>query len=128
MGDRTLCDRETIPPVFKTIPSSSLVVGESVFSVYVSGNDTTDWDDKERYQNWQKTRGGTLYPGDLSDINHDKEIVNVDFDDGDKSVGVPFNLTLQDRVQVAPLSRTPHVCRATEISRTGQDFFWGTNK
>ena len=47
MGGRTLHDREDIPPEFKTIPSYSLPVGDPVMSVFVSGNDTTGWDDKE---------------------------------------------------------------------------------
>ena len=33
-----------------------------------------------------------MYPGVLSLIDHDKHILNVDFCDGDKAVGVPFNL------------------------------------
>ncbi len=32
-----------------------------------------------------------MYPGVLSVIDHDKQIVNVDFDDGDKAVGSPEN-------------------------------------
>ena len=36
----TLRDREVIPPVLKTIPSSSLAVGDPVLSVFVAGNDT----------------------------------------------------------------------------------------
>ena len=91
MGDRTLRERAPIPIAFKTNPCSSLDVGEDVLSVYVTGNDTAS-DDKERQKNWQKTRSGELYPGVLSEIDHDKQIVNVDFHDGDKTVGVPFNL------------------------------------
>ena len=83
-----MCDREAIPPAFKTIPSSSLAVGEPVRSVFVAGSDTAAWADKERKKNWQKARGGAMYPGVLSVIDHDKQIVNVDFDDGDKTVGV----------------------------------------
>ena len=92
MTHRTLRDRDAIPPPLKTIPSSSLSVGESVLSVFVTGNDTTTWKDKERRQYWQKARGGTMYPGLVSLIDHDKHILNVDFNDGDKAVGVPFNL------------------------------------
>ena len=78
----------------KTIPSSSLAVGESVLSVlsvFVTGNDTAAWDDKQRQQNWQNSHGGRLYPGVLPVIDHDKQIVKVDFHDGDEAVGVPFN-------------------------------------
>ncbi len=82
MGDRTLRDRETIPPALKTIPSSSLTVGERVWSVNVPGNYTATWDDKERRQNWQKAREGVLYPGVLSVIDHGKHLVNVDFGTG----------------------------------------------
>ena len=46
MGDRTLCNREFIPPALKAIPSSSLGVGESVLSVYVPGNEIATWTDK----------------------------------------------------------------------------------
>ena len=42
--------RQTIPPVFQTIPSASLAVGERVWTVFVSGNDTGEWDDTERRQ------------------------------------------------------------------------------
>ena len=48
MVDRTLRNRETIPPTLKTIRSSAVTVGEPVLSVYVSGNETADWDDQER--------------------------------------------------------------------------------
>jgi hypothetical protein len=38
-----------------------------------------------------------LYPGVVSVIDHSKQIVNMDFDDGDKAIGVPFKLVkLQD--------------------------------
>ena len=74
MTYHTLRDREVIPPVLKTIPSSSLAVGEPVLSVFVAGNDTSVWDDKERQHHWQKARGGTMYPGDVSLIDHDNQI------------------------------------------------------
>ena len=67
-------------------------MGEFVISVFVAGNDTASWDDKERHQHWQKARGGTMYPGVVSLIDHDKKILDVDLYDGDKAVGVPFNL------------------------------------
>jgi hypothetical protein len=77
MVHHTLRDREVIPPALKTIPSSSLAVGEPVLSVFVAGNDTAAWDDKERQQDWQKTRGGTMYPGVVSLIDHDKQILKL---------------------------------------------------
>ena len=83
---------DTTPSIFQTIPSVSITVGDRVWTVFVAGNDTAEWDDTERRQKWQKARAGQLYPGVLSVIDHDKQIVNVDFDDGDKTVGVPFNL------------------------------------
>jgi hypothetical protein len=45
----------------------------------------------ERRQKWQKAHTDQMYPGVLSVIDHDKQIVNVDFDDGDKAVGSPEN-------------------------------------
>ena len=92
MTDHTLRDRETIPLALKTILSSSLDMGESVLSVFVVDNDTSTWNDKERRHHWQKTQDGTMYPGVVSLIDHDKNILNVDFYDTDKGVGVPFNL------------------------------------
>ena len=85
-------DRETIPPAFKTVPSSSLGVGVRVKCVFVPGNDTAGWSDEERHLQWQKAREGVLYPGVVAVINHGKQLVNVDFDDGDKSIGVPLKL------------------------------------
>ncbi len=32
-----------------------------------------------------------MYAGVVSVIDHSKQILNVDFDDGDKVIGVPFN-------------------------------------
>jgi hypothetical protein len=92
MGDRTLRNRETIPPALKTIRSSSVAVGEPVLSVYVPGNETAAWNDQERRKQWQKAREGVMYAGVVSAIDHSKQILNVDFDDGDKAIGVPFNL------------------------------------
>jgi hypothetical protein len=78
-------------PVF--LPS----VGEPVQCVFVSGNETATCNDKERRLRWQKAHEGVLYPGVVSDINHCKQIVTVDFDDGDKVIDVPFKLVkLQD--------------------------------
>ena len=48
MAHRTLRDRDAIPPALKTIPSSSLSMGEPVLSVFVAGNDTVAWKDKKR--------------------------------------------------------------------------------
>ena len=90
MVDRTLHDRETIPPALKTIPSSSLGVGVRVNCVFVPGNDTSAWSGEERQLQWQKALKGVLYPGVVDDINHDNQVVNVDFDDGDKAIGVIF--------------------------------------
>ena len=81
MVDRTLRDREVIPPALKTVPSSSLGVGVCVKCVFVPGNDTTAWSDDQRQLQWQKAREGVLYPGVVVAINHGKHLVNVDFDD-----------------------------------------------
>ena len=85
-------NREAIPPALKTIRSASVTVGEPVLSVYVPGNETAAWDDQERRKKWQKAREGVMYAGVVSDIDHRKQILNVDFDDADKAIGVPFNL------------------------------------
>ena len=58
----------------------------------VSGNDTAVWDDVERQNKWKKARGGKLLPGVLSVIDHDNQTFNVEFDNDEKSVGVPFKL------------------------------------
>ena len=50
-----------------------------VLSVFVDGNDTVSWSDKERNQKCEMCLGGRMYPGILSVIDHDKQIVNVDF-------------------------------------------------
>ena len=49
MVDRVFRVRETIPPVSKTIPFSTLTVGECVQFPQVSVNDTTPWNDEERH-------------------------------------------------------------------------------
>jgi hypothetical protein len=92
MGDRTLRNREVIPPARKTSRSSSVAVGEPVQSVYVPGNETAAWTVKERREMWQKAREGAMYAGVVSAIDHSEQILNVDFPDGDKAIGVPFNL------------------------------------
>ncbi len=56
-------DRETIPPVLKTIPSSSLAVGVRVQCVFLPGNDTAAWGEQERQLQWNKAHEGVLYPG-----------------------------------------------------------------
>ena len=58
----------------------------------VPGNETPTWDDQERRKRWQKAREGVMYAGVVSVIDHSKHILNVDFDDGDKTIGVSFNL------------------------------------
>jgi len=63
MGDRTLRNREAIPPARKTSRSSSIAVGEPVKSVYVPGNETAAWTVKERREMWQKAREGAMYAG-----------------------------------------------------------------
>ena len=78
-------NREAIPPALKTIRSSSVTVGEPVLSVYVPGNETAAWDDQERWKKWQKAHEGVMYAGVVSVIDHSKQILNVDFDDGDKA-------------------------------------------
>jgi hypothetical protein len=87
-----LRNREAIPPAHKTSRSSSVAVGESVRSVYVPGNETATWTEKERRERWKKAREGAMYAGVVSAIDHNKQILNVDFEDGDKAIGVPFNL------------------------------------
>jgi len=92
MGDRTLRNRETIPPARKTSRSSSVAVGQPVQSVYVPGNETAAWTPKERRERWQKDREGAMYAGVVSVIDHSEQILNVDFADDDTEIGVPFNL------------------------------------
>jgi len=60
--------------------------------VYVPGNETAGWDDQESRKRRQKAREGAMYAGVVSVIDHRKQILNVDFEDGDKAIGVPFNL------------------------------------
>jgi hypothetical protein len=56
------------------------------------GNETAAWTAKERREMWQKAREGAMYAGVVSAIDHTEQILNVDFADGDKAIGVPFNL------------------------------------
>ncbi len=58
----------------------------------MSGNETATWNDQERRKKCQKAHEGVMYAGVVSVIDHSKQILNVDFDDGDKAIGVPFNL------------------------------------
>ncbi len=55
-------------------------------------NDTTTWDDDERKHKCQKTHGGQLFSGVITVVNSQSQTVNVDFEDGDESVVMPFIL------------------------------------